>query len=284
MEAYWAARRGGQVIAFELFMPGVGSWDGRWSGSERSYVIVRSVGRGSNGFAKEYDIVSNSPYRYDFGDGWAASVSARAGETAGWTAEGLPTRKERHMNLDNAKTIKLRKGAQEEGSGAGCVMQVVALLDPDRDEWTDRPACACACPGLTAFLIPLNDWMTNEERQPGRRSRVSDLTKRVREIVFEYARLEADLARLTREKETCPICGHLWRQHDPEDGKCDAHSAEGIGVCKCGRSIEFHQRKHADLSRRFLSVDDLSERLDTPRISTFVSVGADDDDGGRDAR
>jgi hypothetical protein len=96
--------------------------------------------------------------------------------------------------------------------------------------------------------------------------------------------LQADLARLTREKETCPICGHLWRQHDPEDGKCDAHSAEGIGVCKCGRSIEFHQRKHADLSRRFLSVDDLSERLDTPRISTFVSVGADDDDGGRDAR
>jgi hypothetical protein len=66
------------MIAFELSMPGVGSWDGRWSGSGRNYVLVRPLGRSATAVAREVEIVSNSPYRYDFGDGWAASVTARA--------------------------------------------------------------------------------------------------------------------------------------------------------------------------------------------------------------
>jgi len=34
-------------------------------------------------------------------------------------------------------------------------------------------------------------------------------------------------------------CGHAYRQHDPEDGKCDAHSAVAgeFGVCCCGREL-----------------------------------------------
>lgn len=47
----------------------------------------------------------------------------------------------------------------------------------------------------------------------------------------------------------CPLCGHLWRQHDPEDGMCDSHSVEGIGVCECGRDLAWMQGKIATLSR-----------------------------------
>lgn len=46
----------------------------------------------------------------------------------------------------------------------------------------------------------------------------------------------------------CPLCGHLWRQHDPEDGMCDSHSREGIGVCECGRDLDWMQAKIAALS------------------------------------
>ena len=27
-------------------------------------------------------------------------------------------------------------------------------------------------------------------------------------------------------RESCPLCGHLWRQHDPEDGRCDSHTSD----------------------------------------------------------
>jgi len=64
------------MLAFTLSMPGVGSWDGRWSGAGRPYVIVRPVrSKAAKEFAEE--ILDGSPYRYDFGDGWAASVSVR---------------------------------------------------------------------------------------------------------------------------------------------------------------------------------------------------------------
>lgn len=65
------------MIAFELSMPGVGSWNGRWSGEGRAYVKLVSLGRSAVATAREAEIVAGSPFRYDFGDGWAASVSAR---------------------------------------------------------------------------------------------------------------------------------------------------------------------------------------------------------------
>ena len=47
----------------------------------------------------------------------------------------------------------------------------------------------------------------------------------------------------------CPECGHLWRQHDPEDGLCDSHAEVGIGQCPCtGRQAV------ALLSRHFLTL------------------------------
>lgn len=62
------------LVAFELSMPGVTSWNGRWSGEGRVYARVVNVGR-SEAVAEQ--LVKGSPYFYSFGDGWAASVSAR---------------------------------------------------------------------------------------------------------------------------------------------------------------------------------------------------------------
>lgn len=65
------------MLAFELSMPGVNTWNGRWTGEGRSYVIVRSLGRSRAAIERELELMIGSPYRYDFGDGWAASVSVR---------------------------------------------------------------------------------------------------------------------------------------------------------------------------------------------------------------
>ena len=56
------------LIAFELSMPGRNSWNGKWSGENRLYVIVKSLR-------------TNPPklglYSYDFGDGWRANIAVR---------------------------------------------------------------------------------------------------------------------------------------------------------------------------------------------------------------
>jgi hypothetical protein len=70
-----------------------------------------------------------------------------------------------------------------------------------------------------------------------------------RMLLAEVDALEAERATL---RETCPFCGHLWRQHDPEDGKCDSHSDEKIGVCECGRDLDWMQVKIAGLARTAL--------------------------------
>ena len=45
----------------------------------------------------------------------------------------------------------------------------------------------------------------------------------------------------------CPLCEHEWSRHDPEDGRCDAHTAlrGGFGPCPCGRDLAFMQREIA---------------------------------------
>ena len=65
------------MLAFKLSMPGVASWNGRWSGEGREYVIVRSLGRSKAAGAHEAKILAGAPYGYGFGDGWFASVSVR---------------------------------------------------------------------------------------------------------------------------------------------------------------------------------------------------------------
>lgn len=66
-----------KIISFELTMPNVGSWNGKWTGEGEKYFIIKSV---SNKFFKDNieklldgEKLYNSWY-YNFGDGWGANV------------------------------------------------------------------------------------------------------------------------------------------------------------------------------------------------------------------
>lgn len=60
-------------IAFQLSMPGRASWDGKWSGESRLYVVVQSF----RDEAKANTILAGGPYSYRWPDGWAARVSVK---------------------------------------------------------------------------------------------------------------------------------------------------------------------------------------------------------------
>ena len=65
------------TIAFELSMPSVGSWNGKWTGAGAYYAVVRNLGRGKMAQEKAREILERKIYHYDFGDGWCARVSVR---------------------------------------------------------------------------------------------------------------------------------------------------------------------------------------------------------------
>lgn len=56
------------LISFELSMPNVGSWNGKWSGESKVYAIVKN-------FRKPP--FKLGLYSYNFGDGWRASIAVR---------------------------------------------------------------------------------------------------------------------------------------------------------------------------------------------------------------
>jgi len=61
-------------IAFILSMPNVGSWNGKWSGENSVYAIVKSVS-GKKRIAKLQSLVGS--YSYNFGDGWRAAIAVQ---------------------------------------------------------------------------------------------------------------------------------------------------------------------------------------------------------------
>jgi hypothetical protein len=63
-------------LAFTLSMPNNNSWNGKWSGASKLYVIVRGVGTSKRVLEKHRPLVGKAFY-YNFGDGWGASVSVR---------------------------------------------------------------------------------------------------------------------------------------------------------------------------------------------------------------
>lgn len=61
------------ILSFELTMPNIGSWNGKWTGQGSKYYRHRNISKQQAEKimqGKEY----NSWY-YNFGDGWGASVS-----------------------------------------------------------------------------------------------------------------------------------------------------------------------------------------------------------------
>lgn len=65
------------LLCFELSMPGVGSWDGKWTGQNNLYARVKNFGRTKKSNNKAEEILAGGYYSYSFGDGWGAGISVR---------------------------------------------------------------------------------------------------------------------------------------------------------------------------------------------------------------
>lgn len=80
-----------KTISFELTMPNVGSWNGKWTGADRKYYVIRKfdnkIADKLMENAKSYPIYGGAfirtqigvsqpmkSYYYNFGDGWGANV------------------------------------------------------------------------------------------------------------------------------------------------------------------------------------------------------------------
>ena len=60
-------------LSFELTMPNVGSWNGKWTGATRKYYIIRKFLKKDE--SKITEMLKDGSYYYNFGDGWGANVA-----------------------------------------------------------------------------------------------------------------------------------------------------------------------------------------------------------------
>jgi hypothetical protein len=63
------------LIAFTLTMPGRNTWNGRWSGDEKLYCVVRRFD-GQKNAKRAAEILAKRSFRYSWGDGWCARIEA----------------------------------------------------------------------------------------------------------------------------------------------------------------------------------------------------------------
>lgn len=70
-------------ISFQLTMPNVGSWNGKWTGADKKYYVIRSYrGHEANKIlGKFFQEGQKTVFRYDFGDGWIAAVTMEVVDT-----------------------------------------------------------------------------------------------------------------------------------------------------------------------------------------------------------
>ncbi len=71
------------ILVFTLSMPNNNSWNGRWSGSERAYNIVKNMGTSKKAAAKAEALVEAGDFSYSFSDGWRASVNVKLVDATG---------------------------------------------------------------------------------------------------------------------------------------------------------------------------------------------------------
>jgi hypothetical protein len=63
-----------KTLSFELTMPNIGSWNGKWTGADKKYYIIKSISD------KYYNKIlvplfeNNHNWYYNFGDGWGANI------------------------------------------------------------------------------------------------------------------------------------------------------------------------------------------------------------------
>jgi hypothetical protein len=71
------------TVSFQLTMPNVGSWNGRWTGASKQYFVIRKYlknvsyrdGIKSGRILELLGGEDRAGWYYNFGDGWGASVT-----------------------------------------------------------------------------------------------------------------------------------------------------------------------------------------------------------------
>lgn len=63
-------------LAFTLSMPSRNSWNGKWSGEDKLYVIVKTF-TGTKEIAKAVEVAAKHSYSYRWSDGWAARIDVK---------------------------------------------------------------------------------------------------------------------------------------------------------------------------------------------------------------
>ena len=69
------------TLVFILSMPGRASWNGRWSGEDNLYAIVKSF-TGKKGKEKAEKILEIPHYSYGWSDGWRAAIQVSQVDSA----------------------------------------------------------------------------------------------------------------------------------------------------------------------------------------------------------
>lgn len=70
------------ILSFTLSMPGNNSWNGKWSGQDNFYAIVKHFGSSKKSKEKAEKILKDGYFSYDFGDGWRAGISVKQVDSA----------------------------------------------------------------------------------------------------------------------------------------------------------------------------------------------------------
>jgi len=65
------------LLCFELSMPNVDSWNGKWTGERNYYAKVISLGHSKQNREKADQILSKRYFRYNFSDGWGAGINVK---------------------------------------------------------------------------------------------------------------------------------------------------------------------------------------------------------------
>lgn len=67
------------LISFELTMPNVGSWNGKWTGSTKKYYLIKKISKPVFDKMPHFQELKSKNYDswyYNFGDGWGANIRA----------------------------------------------------------------------------------------------------------------------------------------------------------------------------------------------------------------
>lgn len=62
------------IVSFELTMPNVGSWNGKWTGADKKYYHIVSLNKAQKQLVTELINGLKTSFYYEFGDGWGANV------------------------------------------------------------------------------------------------------------------------------------------------------------------------------------------------------------------